>query len=825
MKLITSLLALAGSCLATKHALNTSDIIDFNVTRSSYHITVANNTDVDFGYWSLDQNNIEKSANGTGITVAIIGDGVNSYFLPNNTRTSVTDVITNSSFIFKKDELTEDTLAAKVLLSKAPSASIKSFKIFKYLDSTTTVTSVLAKAVAAAINDVDVDLIFINTWQSYGGWSKTVFSEFLNEAAKFKPIVLPMGQSNGIFQMSDGASSENVISVGGSGFDGIPGFPININGTIYGGYANSKFNVWENNTLTLGELDSSCHLKKNVSNDETDILFFEVGNCTAKQVSTAILNSNFTQVLTTGETWQLYTFDEELGIVSAMLGQSAGQVVLKDLQDKKKLIVHNVAEVEHSVLVDFDFDEFSINFNSSMGPTLDLFLKPNILAQTNYFFEELNIYASGTSLSAALVSGIIAAYGSRFNESSQWYDGLIERVTTSGSLVNFRNLTDTFIQIENPIVQGGGIINTDDFISRTFDISPGYFSLNDFQNCTEFTFTLTNNDVNPKKYRIGGVEAITIYSQSSDVDANNNNMYTYPIFGNDSSSEVVFDKNTVIVKGGKSRNITVLITPPDYSTESSRLPVYGGYIEVIDVEANIISNIPYFGAAVEMNSLNTQTEEKFYWKEMHYEKEGIYCDMWVNGSVINDTNHYMQIYFGDRIGTPIVDILVVDKDWEVSDFKYPPVPGKDKFVERIQGVRTPGGFPWHNAPRTNQTNSDQWDDWHDGMLADGTILPDGEYKILLRMLKHNVEDLSDWDQWYNHVSPWFIKLYENVTEIDLPSTTISVTSHLSTTLATLTTTSESHASMLMSGMGTGISMSMSMTMSSSTSIDMSGMKM
>lgn len=173
--------------------------------------------------------------------------------------------------------------------------------------------------------------------------------------------------------------------------------------------------------------------------------------------------------------------------------------------------------------------------------------------------------------------------------------------------------------------------------------------------------------------------------------------------------------------------------------------------------------------------------------------------MWVNGSVVNDTNHFMQIYFNDRIGSPLIDILVVEKDWAETDFVYPPVPGQNKFIERIQGTRYPGGYPWHYAPRSNTTLDDQWDDWHDGLLANGSVLLAGEYKILLRILKHNVQDPSDWDEWYNHVSPWFVMDYANVTEVDLPLTTISISQ---TTLKTVSTSAAaaSTSSMDMAGM-------------------------
>ena len=778
---------------------STSSIIDYNVTRSSYHIAANNATD--YSYWSLAATNSSMSyADGSNVTVAIIGDGVNSKYLPSNDSvSSVLDIYSNSTYFFSKDELTEDTLAAKILLANAPNTKIKSYKIFKNSDSTTSITSKVVSAILAAVNDESVDFIYINTWQAYGGWSESYLSMLLNEVGLQKPVVLPMGQSNGIFQFSDGAAAEHVIAVGGAGYEGLPGFATDIDGKIYGVYAENALNLWANNTLVLGQLDSNCHLQNNVSDDESNLLFLDVGKCSSDQIAKTVLKSNFTQLLTTGEEYQLYDFSGKSGYTSAMVGRETGLKLFKQLENGDTIVARRIFD-ENMILVDYEFDEYSINFNSSMGPTLDFHLKPNIIAQSAFYFDDLSVYASGTSLSAAYVAGVIAAYASGANDRN-WYNGIVDRVTTSGNLVNFRNLTYTSAEIENPIVQGGGIINAGDFVLKDFDICPGFFALKENKTTTEVTFIITNNNnESAKRFHISGLDAITIYSQDSDIDANNNNMYPFPIYGNKTAATVMVKKNTVLVPAGKSVNVTISITPPNYSSEANRLPIYGGYIQVKDLSTKIISSIPYFGSTVELHSLETQTDEEFYWKEFHFEPDGKYCKIWVNGSVVNDTDHFMQIYFNDRIGSPLIDVLVVEKNWTKEDFVYPPVPGQDKFVERIQGTRYPGGYPWHYAPRSNTTLAEQWDDWHDGLLADGSALPAGEYKILLRILKHNVQDLNDWDEWYNHVSPWFVMDYANVTAVDLPLTTISIPHTTLKTISTATASTTSATSTDMVGM-------------------------
>lgn len=792
----TSLLPFANlivSSFATLQ-LETSNIVDFNVTRSSYHIEVSNSTE--FEQWSLSNMIVPdlEAHNGTAINVAVIGDGINDKYLT-TTNVTVHDVISNSTFLFTNDEITQDTLSAIILLNNSPSTKLTSFKIFEDLTSTTSLTGHLVDAIQLALSDESIDLVYINTWQSYGGWSNSELSIFLNKAAQTKPIVMPMGQSFGMFQMSDGASASDVISVGGSGFDGTMGYPLLIDDQYYGYYSKEKLNLYPNNTLVLGELDHQCMLVNNVSYDESDLLFIDVGNCTSDQVVNAVSMSNFTQLLTVGNEYQLYNFTEDSGVTSAMLGESSGSEILSKLQAHEyELIAHPSSTMDTQILLDYKFDEFSINFNSSMGPTLDLQLKPNILAQSSYYFPDLNVFASGTAFSAAYVVGIISLFAST-NEN--WNIGLVDRITSSGILTNFRNMTEVLDDtVQNPVVQGGGILNDFDFIHKSYSTNPSFFNLGENQvNDTEVAFTLTNDDSGTKKFFISGVESITLYSQDSYVDPDGDSIYDHPIYGNETRSELIIDRNVVILKPGKSANVTAAIHIPDYSSELNRIPIFGGYIEVLDVNTGIVSNLPYFGTSTKMNDIETQTDAEFYWKEFHYEGKYRPCETWVDGSVINDTNHFLQIYWNDRIGSPMVDILVVDKDWTNTDFVYPPISGENKFIDRIKGTRLPSGYPWLNVPRTNVTAVNQWDDWHYGLLDDDSILDDGEYRILLLILKHNYQNVSDLNDWYSHLSPYFVQNYINLSEVIEPTTTVSLT-HL-TTLKTSSLTATTTTSMLM----------------------------
>lgn len=65
-----------------------------------------------------------------------------------------------------------------------------------------------------------------------------------------------------------------------------------------------------------------------------------------------------------------------------MLGKKYGASVLKRLKDGKTIVAHSTS-ANNYIAIDYNFNGFTQNFNSSFGPTLDLYLKSNILAQCN----------------------------------------------------------------------------------------------------------------------------------------------------------------------------------------------------------------------------------------------------------------------------------------------------------------------------------------------------------------------------------------------------------------------------------------------------------
>lgn len=128
------------------------------------------------------------------------------------------------------------------------------------------------------------------------------------------------------------------------------------------------------------------------------------------------------------------------------------------------------------------------------------------------------------------------------------------------------------------------------------------------------------------------------------------------------------------------------------------------------------------------------------------------------------------------------------RDWEPSDWVYPPVAGKNNW---IGSVRTrPSGlndeiinFPLVNYPRV----SGAFYVAPQGYFANGSSIPDGKYRLLGRAVR-TFGDLNNLDDWQYALSPWFsvkrdIKPTDTTTSEVASATTLasSVTSDATTT--------------------------------------------
>ncbi|OWB55839.1 hypothetical protein B5S28_g1723 [[Candida] boidinii] len=854
---ILNFLALSGllnlaNCESTK-LFDYDSIATVNITQG---LTILkSNESSDFSDWIYKP--VVAGSNGSGITIGIIGDGVNYKSVgtkcigSNCTVLSAYDILTSEQYEYQQDEVSFDTLCADIILQQASEVSIKSYKVFDNAQAHTSDILNFVKGIEKAVED-EVDLILVTSNQQNGGWSSSYISNTLNDIIESKniPIVMPIGQTGGLFQISDGAAAKNVITVGAANSDGALGWSITIGDyeTFY--YNLEPLDLYFHSNLSYSELSNCSKFSVDSGSDSEILIFANTDNCSISEIKSAIKTTNFTNYFVVGsednsdnvEYFMTGAYDSSEVAGGAYLEYQVGNKIINQLKnnDTEKILVTE-GEDSYPFLASTKFTGNVQNYNSSFGPTLDLNLKPNIIAPGTFYFKDYELLVSGSALSASIVSAAIANYVSSLDsdDDDEWKDTILDRVTSSGTLIEFNNIIKSYQNsISNPVIQGGGIIDIDLLVNKNYEIIQSYGILNDSKNFNEnFQFTIVNNNnENSSDFEISYIDSVTLYSQSEDMSFNDYQMYRFPTefnatnvasveisvdsdnnksklkrrmdmdmdmdMGDDGDStdgssedsdeeeEQTFsqqeNKSTKItLKAGESINVTISVTAPDFSSEESRIPIYGGYIQVTEAATNYTSNIPFFGVESNMNELPVQTYYPFYWKKMWYpthDPSYRYCEMWEDGSQLNQTDDWLQVYYDNRMGSQMVDVFVVEKDWNETDFKYPAVPGENKYINRINGARG-GNYPLLNSGRTNVTNDNQWDDWKDRKLANGDILEDGEYRIVLRILNHFVDDISDWDSWYYHVSPWFqVNMKETTTVLTTDSMGNVVTSSASSTV-------------------------------------------
>ncbi|OWB70237.1 hypothetical protein B5S30_g5721 [[Candida] boidinii] len=847
---LTGLLNLAN-CESSK-LFDYDSIATANITQG---LTILRSNETsDFSDWIYQP--VLAGSDGSGITIGIIGDGVNYKSVgtkcvgSNCTVISTYDILTNEQYEYQQGEVSFDTLCADIMLQQAPKVSIRSYKVFENAQAHTSDILNFVKGIEKAVED-GVDLILVTSNQQNGGWSSSYISNTLNDIIESEniPIVMPIGQTGGFFQISDGAAAKNVITVGAANNDGALGWSITIGDyeTFY--YNLEPLDLYFHSNLSYSKLSNCSKFSVDSGSDSEILIFSNTDNCSISEIKSAIKTTNFTNYFVVGsednsnnvEYFMTGAYDSSEVAGGAYIEYEVGNKIINQLKNNQtEKISVTEGDDSYPFLASTKFTSNVQNYNSSFGPTLDLNLKPNIIAPGTFYFKDYDLLVSGSSLSASIVSAAIANYVSSLNSddehNEEWKDTILDRVTSSGTLIEYNNIIKSYENsISNPVIQGGGIIDIDLLVNKNYEIVQSYGVLNDSKHFNEnFQFTLiNNNNENSSDFEINYIDSVTLYAQSEDMSFNDYQMYRFPTefnatsvasveisvgsdngskskrhmdmdMGDDGDStgengddegeeeeeEQIFSEQSyksvkITLKAGESINVTISVTAPDFSSEESRIPIYGGYIQVTETETNHTSNVPFFGVESNMSELPVQTYDPFYWKKMWYpthDPSYRYCEMWGDGSQLNQTDDWLQVYYDNRMGSQMIDVFVVEKDWNETDFKYPAVPGENKFIDRISGARG-GNYPLLNVGRTNVTNDNQWDDWKDRKLANGDILKDGEYRIVLRILNHFVDDISDWNSWYYHVSPWFeVKMKETTTVLTTDSMGEVVTSSASSTV-------------------------------------------
>lgn len=233
---------------------------------------------------------------------------------------------------------------------------------------------------------------------------------------------------------------------------------------------------------------------------------------------------------------------------------------------------------------------------SAIGPTNDLYMKPQIMAPGGYIVslaptESGFGFNAGTSFSCPFVAASTALYmaakGGRANTTP---DGIFNALQSTSSLIAV-SVNDT--RVDTAARTGAGLLQIYDAIHQSFTLSPTELLLND----TAFfagsqSITITNNGKSKTKFRLSHIPAVTVYAFE---DGSYESAYPLPI-ANDATADVKLGKTTINLKAGESQSVDVRFGYPT-NVNQQRLPIYSGHI-VIASDDGTTSEVPYLGMSI-----------------------------------------------------------------------------------------------------------------------------------------------------------------------------------------------------------------------------------
>ncbi|KAK4078596.1 uncharacterized protein Triagg1_2927 [Trichoderma aggressivum f. europaeum] len=520
------------------------------------------------------------------------------------------------------------------------------------------------------------------------------------------------------------SSSDNLTS-----FVWIPGTPAFPNITL-------PFWAVTPNVTTDGTWSACSPLNDDAPTDLSDkIVLVELDDCGDSTIADNLSKNNATYIM-------FYNSDDDLDNVSTSSSTlGAGMVALQQATEWRDLLGNGtelyatLVEPQSASLAAGYYPNDSnggyVDDYSSWGPTWEADLDPHISTPggsilSTYPLNQGGYYVdSGTSMAAPIMASIYALImQARSIKDPKTLMSLVS--STAKQTKYYDSYLGIFYDGLAPVAQqGAGLAQAYDAVHAITSLSVSSFSFNDtdhFVNSTDFTIK-------------NGASRAVIYSISHTPSRSRD---TYKIGqsnpsqssnSSDIAATLAFSEATITVPAGGSAKVTVKVTLPQGLT-AANLPIYGGYITLNGSTGEHLV-IPYLGVAGSL--ANTQSIDPYY--SFIYHTSGRFPQ----AAPDNDTWTIPYPTLGSQpsaSSSSSVDYpaLGIEADSGIPLMRADIIPlgGTPAKITKVLGVDVAGslfGYPvqWLN------TNIHQVA--FNGITQEGTILPEGNYAVLLRALK------------------------------------------------------------------------------------------
>ncbi|KAG8985409.1 hypothetical protein FRB90_004733, partial [Tulasnella sp. 427] len=418
---------------------------------------------------------------------------------------------------------------------------------------------------------------------------------------------------------------------------------------------------------------------------------------------------------------------------------------------------------------------------SAYGPTWDLEFKASVAAPGGNILSTLprsqGSYGllSGTSMATPFTAGAAALILQKQGKTKATALGVRALLESTGKAVpRSKKSTDP---LQTLAQAGAGLLNVYEAVLGTTVVTPTELALNDTAYAQpSHTITVKNTSKKAQTYKITHVPAGTINPFTSDQQAVN-----YPVPLNNHYAKVTFSTSQLVVQPGKSAKFSATIKPPT-GLDPKLFPVYSGFLKVASQVDSV--HVAYMGVAGKMKDMKVwdRTEDYTDFPAIIFRLLSGTADLRIDlvssstkltsrsseslGATVPAARRSSRKRRHQRLSHNIRDGSLVSAPEGISLLTSRHVSELDARATQtntfakvpVVGNLLEGTYMGRNTDGSLDDNGYYNFTLASPSFSNGTAIPNGRYKFLLRALKitGNPKLEADYDAW---LSPVFVVDY------------------------------------------------------------------